>query len=50
MLPLPLDEVRQRLQIAAPVPYRRMGFEEFGAIRKSSPVFRVLQAILPAGT
>jgi len=50
MLPLPLDEVRQRLEIAAPVPYRRLGFEEFGAIRKSSPVFRVLQAILPAGT
>ncbi len=49
MLPLPLDEVRQRLGIEEPKPYRELKIEELDEIRKKSSLFKFLQAVLPAG-
>lgn len=48
MLPLPLDEVRRRLGVEEPTPYRKLGFEELNELRRTSPVYRALRAVLPA--
>jgi len=48
MLPLPLDEVRRRLNVDDPVPYRKLEFAEIERIRAKSPVIRFLQSLLPA--
>lgn len=48
LLPLPLAEVRQRLGVDAPVPYRKLDFAEAEHIRRKSPVVRFLHAVIPA--
>jgi len=48
LLPLPLPEVRRRLGVDEPVPYRKLEFAEAAEIRAKSPVVRFLQAVLPA--
>lgn len=47
LLPLPLDEVRHRLDIEEPQPYERLPFASFHEIQKTSPVLRALRAVLP---
>lgn len=48
MLPLPIDEVRRRLGIEAPEPYRRLAFAELDEVRRRSLAFKFLRAVLPA--
>ncbi len=48
MLPLPLDEVRQRLGVEKPIAYRRLGFDELEAIRKNGPVSKFFQGMRAA--
>lgn len=48
LLPLPLDEVRRRLDIDQPQPYERLPFASFAEIQKTSPVLRALRVVLPA--
>ncbi len=48
MLPLPLEEVRRRLQVDEPVPYNRLERADLERIRNESPVLRFLHQVLPA--
>lgn len=48
LLPLPLAEVRRRLGVDDPVPYRKLDFDEAAEIRAKSPVLRFLSSVLPA--
>jgi len=48
MLPLPLDEVRRRLEVAPPEPYERLTFAEMKTMGDRSPLVRLLRAVLPA--
>jgi ubiquinone biosynthesis protein COQ4 len=43
MLPLPIEEVRRKLSIADPEPYRRLQEDEIIAMRQRSPIRRWLQ-------
>lgn len=45
MLPLPLDEVRQRLSIDQPTAYRKLSYEDLDELRRSAPVHRFLRAV-----
>lgn len=47
MLELPLDEVRRRVNIPPPVPYRRLDHSELARLRRTNPVHRLLRAVLP---
>ncbi len=49
MLPLPIDEVRRRLDIDEPVPYDKLDVgADIAAIREKNPVYRLLRRVLPA--
>ncbi len=48
LLPLPLEEVRRRLDVDEPVPYHRLEQADIERIRKESPVLRFLNQVLPA--
>ena len=48
MLPLPLDEVRQRLGVDPPVAYRRLAFDELEAMRKNGAVYKFLRRMRAA--
>jgi ubiquinone biosynthesis protein COQ4 len=45
MLPLRLEDVRQRLGIDEPIPYRKLSFEELAELRRTAPVHRFLAAL-----
>ena len=45
MLPLPIDEVRQRLGIAPPTPYERLTYAELADLRRNGAVFRMLRKV-----
>lgn len=47
MLPLPLGEVRRRLRVDEPEPYRKLTFSELDGIRRRSVVYKVLRVVLP---
>ena len=47
MLPMPIDEVRGRLQVDDPAPYRRLTFRELDEIRRRSLAYKVLRVVLP---
>ncbi len=46
MLPLPLDEVRLRLGVEPPTPYRKLPMAEFERRRRKSPGWGVLRSVL----
>lgn len=48
MLPLPLEEVRRRLEIDEPVPYERLEQADVERVREKSPILRFLNQVLPA--
>ncbi|MFM7737648.1 MAG: Coq4 family protein [Alphaproteobacteria bacterium] len=46
MLPLPIEEVRRRLGIEAPVPYERLRFDELRDLGSHNPLVRLLSSAL----
>lgn len=48
MLPLPIEDVRRRLDVERPEPYRKLAFAEIEDLLKRSPVVRLLRSALPA--
>lgn len=47
MLPLPLDEVRRRLDVDAPLLYEKLDRDAIERVRENSPILRILDSVLP---
>ena len=48
MLPLPLPDVRRRLQVRSPTPYRRLSLDEVREINREHPLWKFVRTVFPS--